>query len=424
MFYDFDISVEDGRLFVKLPHYPKPIADSLKHVPYMHYDQVRGAWYGPDDHYLKQWLKDFFPFCEHSILDGFNSMRIVVKFPFDWDLVQKVKQVKGKHWHPFCKLWTVPNTIDSRRQLRDLALSSYIVTLRKQDLMDESKTLTEVQKEALIQVEEQLRVRRYSWRTIKSYTGHLQLLFSYYQEHDPAYLTQSQIFDFFMNRIGTKGWRPATQNQALCAYKYYYENILGELRDWGMLRGRKEKRLPTVLSQGEVARLFLAVSNIKHRCILMLIYSGGLRLGELTRLRRMDLYYERKQIFVFGGKGKKDRYTVLADRAARVVKEYLAEYDPDYWLFEGQDGGPYSRRSVQAILRRGVETSGINPLATVHTLRHSFATHLLEQGVDLRYIQELLGHASTKTTEIYTHVRSQAKQSIQSPLDRMLSDED
>ncbi|MEO0684047.1 MAG: tyrosine-type recombinase/integrase, partial [Cyanobacteria bacterium J06649_11] len=147
-------------------------------------------------------------------------------------------------------------------------------------------------------------------------------------------------------------------------------------------------------------------------------------LGELTRLRRMDIHYERKQIFVFGGKGKKDRYTLLADRAARILKEYLSEYDPDYWLFEGQDRGSYSRRSVQAILRRGVEVSGINPLATVHTLRHSFATHLLEQGVDLRYIQELLGHASTKTTEIYTHVRSQAKQSIQSPLDRLLSDED
>ena len=422
--YSFDISSEDELLFIKLPMYSKLLADRLRLVPYVRYDQIKGAWSCPDDQIAKQWLKDFFPFLDHEELGRTESLHIVVKIPFDNDLIQKIKQVPGKSWHPPFKLWTVPNTLEGRRRINDLMLSPYILTLRRVDLVDSSNVLSDEQQEALVQVEERLRVRRYSWRTIKSYLGHLQLLFLYYREHDPTQLTQSQIFDFFMNRIGTKGWRAATQNQALCAYKYYYESVLGEVRDWDVLRGRKEKRLPTVLSQEEVARLFLAVPNLKHRSILMLIYSGGLRLGELTRLRRMDIHYDRKQIFVFGGKGKKDRYTVLADRAARTLKEYLSEYDPDYWLFEGQDGGPYSRRSVQAILRRGVEQAGINPLATVHTLRHSFATHLLEQGVDLRYIQELLGHASTKTTEIYTHVRSQAKQSIQSPLDRMLSDED
>ncbi|MEL7252230.1 MAG: tyrosine-type recombinase/integrase [Bacteroidota bacterium] len=424
MLYELDISSENNFLFIEVPTYSKLLIERLRLVPYIRYDQVKGAWRCPDGRGTRQWLKDFFPFCNHELLEGFKAVHLVVKFPFDYDLVHKIKQVRGKGWHPPFKFWTVPNTLDSRRQLAELALSAYVISVRREDLIDPHDTLTEAQKGALLKVEEQLRVRRYSWRTIKNYTGHLQLLFLFYQEYDPAQLTQNQIFDFFMNRIGTKGWRPATQNQALCAYKYYYESVLGQVRDWDRLRGRKEKRLPTVLSQGEVARLFLAVPNIKHRCILMLIYSSGLRLGELTRLRRMDIHYERKQVFVFGGKGKKDRYTLLADRAARILKEYLSEYDPDYWLFEGQDRGSYSRRSVQAILRRGVEVSGINPLATVHTLRHSFATHLLEQGVDLRYIQELLGHASTKTTEIYTHVRSQAKQSIQSPLDRLLSDED
>lgn len=420
------LSIHKGQLFIKTTSYSTLIADNLKLIPDIRYDTVEGAWCCPDTNTSKQWVKDFFPFCDDVLLKNFKANRIIIKtsgYPGP-EIVNKLKRINGNWWHYELKFWTVPNTADSRKMLSEFGLSPYVRSLRRVDFLDKENSLTELQKEALFKVEERLRVSRYSWRTIKSYLGHLQRLFAYYREHDPATLTQAQLFDFFLNRISTKGWRAATQNQALCAMKYYYEGVLGEVRDWHLLRGRKERRLPTVLSQEEVARLFLAVENVKHRCILMLIYSGGLRLSELTRLRRVDIHYDRKQIFVFGGKGKKDRYTVLADRCARFLKTYLAEYDPDYWLFEGQNGGVYSVRSVQAILRRAVERSGVNPLATVHTLRHSFATHLLEQGVDLRYIQELLGHSSTKTTEIYTHVRNQAKQSIQSPLDRILGEED
>ena len=149
------------------------------------------------------------------------------------------------------------------------------------------------------------------------------------------------------------------------------------------------------------------------------IYSAGLRLNELIKLRVDDIKIDRKEIFIYSGKGKKDRITILADKMIIQLKTYLKEFKPSYWLIEGADGGCYSARSVQAILRKGVADSGVNPMATVHTLRHSFATHLLERGTDIRYIQDLLGHSSIKTTEIYTHITQKGGRTIQSPLDQL-----
>lgn len=166
-------------------------------------------------------------------------------------------------------------------------------------------------------------------------------------------------------------------------------------------------------------QLLRAVDNPKHRCILMLIYSAGLRLGEALNIRRTDLQPAAQRLFIRGAKGKKDRYTLLAKKIWERLQDYLEVNKPVDRLFEGQMGGQYSERSIQAIFTHAKQKSGINPLATVHTLRHSFATHLLEKGVDLRYIQELLGHESSKTTEIYTHITSKAMKSIKSPLDHL-----
>ena len=185
------------------------------------------------------------------------------------------------------------------------------------------------------------------------------------------------------------------------------------------LRPKKPKKLPNVLSVEEVVRLFNVIDNLKHRCILKTIYSGGLRLSEITYLRIADIHSDRMQIFVHGGKGKKDRYTTLSKGLLKDLRAYFLEYRPEYWLFEGQTGGQYSVRSVQAVLKKAVKKSKINPYATVHTLRHSYATHLLEQGTSLRHIQELLGHENSSTTEIYTHVSNHEKQQVISPLDRL-----
>ena len=162
-----------------------------------------------------------------------------------------------------------------------------------------------------------------------------------------------------------------------------------------------------------------ATGNNKHKCILMLIYSAGLRLGELVRLKIRDIDPDRMRIFVYAGKGKKDRYTLFSVKAVLNLQAYLKEYGPDDWLFEGQDGGQYSKRSVQAIFKKACRKAGIKKPVTVHSLRHSFATHLHEKGINLRHIQDLLGHESSKTTEIYTHLTSKGFDNLQSPLDHL-----
>lgn len=185
-------------------------------------------------------------------------------------------------------------------------------------------------------------------------------------------------------------------------------------------RPRKERKLPDVLTQDEVKRLFSGVTNPKHRMVLMVIYSAGLRIGEAARLRLEDMDPARKMIHIRGGKGKKDRFTMLSEKVMNELTGYLAVFKPTKYLFEGErEGKPYSPSSIQQVFRKAIENASITKPATVHTLRHSFATHLLEQGVDLRYIQELLGHASSKTTEIYTHVSAKNIAAIRSPLDNL-----
>jgi site-specific recombinase XerD len=174
-----------------------------------------------------------------------------------------------------------------------------------------------------------------------------------------------------------------------------------------------------VLSQQEAAAILKALSNIKHRCLLQLLYSGGLRISEVINLKLSDVQSRRNLLLIRGGKGRKDRTTLLSGRLLEELRQYYLQYKPKAWLFEGQDGGVYSVESIRKVFRAALKKAGINREATPHTLRHSFATHLLEQGTDLRYIQELLGHSSSKTTEIYTHITQQGLGKIFSPLDRL-----
>ena len=234
----------------------------------------------------------------------------------------------------------------------------------------------------------------------------------------PQEIEKEEIRQYVLGRIKKERISESTQNGIINALKFYYEKVLGRPRAYYDLeRPKKPRQLPDFLSRKEVVRIFQATGNLKHRSILMMIYSSGLRLGELTRLRVADIHPDRGQVFVKAGKGKKDRYTVLSPKLMDTLKRYLGEYKPRYWLFEGQDGGQYSPRSVQQILRRAVEKSGANPFVTVHSLRHSFATHLYESGMDIRQIKELLGHESIKTTEIYTHLTD--RQPPASPLDSL-----
>jgi site-specific recombinase XerD len=202
--------------------------------------------------------------------------------------------------------------------------------------------------------------------------------------------------------------------------KFYYERVLGRKKAYYHLtRPKKEKKLPSVLSPTEVQRILENVPNLKHRCILMTLYSGGLRRSELINLKVTDIDSERMLIHIGNSKGNKDRYTLLSNTLLTMLRHYYISFKPVTWLFEGPKGRQYSATSIENIFKRALKKSGINKHATPHTLRHSFATNLLEQGVNLRYIQELLGHASSKTTEIYTRVSTRNLSQIINPLDKI-----
>lgn len=319
--------------------------------------------------------------------------------------------------------WYIPYSPDAWKSLQSIFGKANITindTLRRpKKSLCPLPQLDDKQQLAVLQLVEKLMIRRYSHQTVKSYRSCLTHYFLHFPGRAPESLTEEDIREFMLHGIRQLKWSESYQNSYINAIKYYYEGVLEQPRKIYEFRPKRPFKLPTVLSQEETVSLLKCVDNQKHKCILMLIYSAGLRMSEVMQMRKDDVLFQQKKVFVKGGKGKKDRYSILSDKMFVLLKNYLLTFRPHYWLFEGQDGGQYSARSVQHILRNAVSKAKVNPYATVHTLRHSFATHLLEQGIDLRYIQELLGHSSTKTTEIYTHITEKAINRFKSPLDSL-----
>lgn len=279
---------------------------------------------------------------------------------------------------------------------------------------------TTVQQEALLAMERKLTLRGYAANTAKTYLEQFKLFLRFYSTYAPQDLTESEISNYLLYLINKKKISKSTQNQAINAIKFFYEKVLGqERKTYYLERPMKEKRLPMVLNENEVISIFGVVNNIKHSLMLMLIYSAGLRRSELINLRIGDLDTDRQVVFIRGGKGKKDRQSLLAKNLEPLLKQYLDEYHPQVWLFEGEPGTPYSDSSLHKVFKQALEKSGVKKEASLHTLRHSFATHLLESGASTRYIQVLLGHESSKTTELYTQVTRFSLSKIQSPLDRL-----
>lgn len=272
----------------------------------------------------------------------------------------------------------------------------------------------------IVALEECLMLKRYSHRTVKSYRSALRQFFKFYDDIKPRQIERKQIDAFILFLIREKKVSESYQSVMLSAITMFYSEVAGQPDKVAkMLWPKKQEKLPKVFTENEVTRLLHSIENLKHRCILMLIYSAGLRLGELINLRIHDLQPEQNRVFIRDAKGKKDRCSILSEKMLTHLAAYREVYKPAQWLFEGATGGSYSERSVQLIFERAKAKSDVYPYATVHTLRHSFATHLLEHGTDLRYIQELLGHSSSKTTEIYTHITQSGMNKIKSPLDNL-----
>lgn len=267
---------------------------------------------------------------------------------------------------------------------------------------------------------QKLETMRYSPQTIAAYKQLMEEFINYFPTQAIDAITEPEIVAYIRYLVKERGISASYQNQAINAIKFYYEKVKGGARKFYQLeRPLKEQKLPTVLSVEEVQAMIKATTNLKHKTLIMVCYSAGLRLSELINLRLADVDSDRMQISVKGGKGKKDRYTLLSAKLLPLLREYFKAYRPKEYLFEGAEGGQYSASSMQTVVGDALRKASIAKHASVHTLRHSFATHLLEAGTDLRYIQSLLGHGSSKTTEIYTHVTSKALVGIRSPLDTL-----
>ena len=240
------------------------------------------------------------------------------------------------------------------------------------------------------------------------------------RERDVDVLTKEDIQEYILYLKEKRSYSSSSQNQAVNAIKFYYEKVKGQQREtYWIERPRKETKLPKVISEEEVVRMLQGIDNLKHLAIVSLLYSSGLRRSELLNLKKGDINVARKQILVEGGKGKKDRITILSETALEVLKKYVIEYKPTHFLFEGKPGNKYSSTSVAKIVQQAAEKAQTPMKVTPHILRHSFATHLMDQGIETRYIQILLGHESLNTTAIYAHVSTKSLNSISSPLDRL-----
>lgn len=266
-----------------------------------------------------------------------------------------------------------------------------------------------------------LELRGYSARTQGAYIGCVKNFAQYFGK-SPAEMGETEIREYLYYLVTEKQLSDSSINSAYSALKFFYETTL--CRDWNIEkipRRKSEKRLPIVLDGSEIKQLLAVTTNLKHRAILMTTYSAGLRASETAHLKVSDVDSKRMQLRIAQGKGKKDRYTLLSRVTLNLLREYWRQYRPKVWLFPGSPSdSPISTRTIQKVFENAKRKAGIKKPATVHTLRHSFATHLLEAGTDIYHIQRLMGHTSPKTTAIYIHLRRQDVLKVHSPLDSLL----
>ncbi len=262
-----------------------------------------------------------------------------------------------------------------------------------------------------------LELKRYAHSTAKTYVTFFETFINFHKDIGLHEIGENEIREFLQHLI-QKNHSNSYVNQAINAIKFYYEIVLNmPNRFYEIERPRKQSKLPTVISREEILSIIENTNNIKHRCIVELLYGSGLRRSELLNLKLEDIDSKRMLIFIKDSKGNKDRQTILSKTALADLRLYFKEYRPLTYLFEGKNGQKYSGASVLKIVKTAAEKANIRVNVSPHILRHSFATHLLESGTDLRQIQVLLGHGSTKTTEIYTYVATNTFKTIKNPLD-------
>lgn len=353
----------------------------------------------------------------------------------------RLKKIAGARWNSERQRWQLPDTPATRAALAEIVAtppaSPNVIAVNpkqanalvqkksnKRYLPGKDKPLTTNPPHPFIkQVDDELVLRGMAYGTRKAYGQHLRNFFAWLKAKKiaPEQATRENIRAYLVELATSGRVSAAYCIGARAAIIFLYETVLKRADKVSDLpRMKRPSQLPVVLSKDEIAKILKVTSFLKHKALLMTAYSAGLRVGEVVRLKISDIDSQRMKIRVTAGKGAKDRETILSETTLKILREYFQAFKPKGWLFPGDEPDDHlSERAAQNIFRDAKKKAGIQKPVTFHSLRHSFATHLLEEGVDMRYIQELLGHGSIKTTERYTHVSQNALGRIISPLDKL-----
>jgi len=352
--------------------------------------------------------------------------RVKIIAGFNKTLIAGIKEIPYNRWEKNNKWWTVPFSEIIVERLKNVCKELELEVRWEEEPSGQGgvKRISKYDIPNYRRAPESYRNKhielRSSPHTIRHYISAFEEFINYFYRYDIDSITEPQIMEFIRYLVAERQVSVSYQNVAINAIKFYYEKVLkGQRKFYFVDRPRRDKTLPSVLNVEEITAMIKIADNIKHRLIIMFAYSSGLRLGEVVRLKLSDLDRNRMQVRVEQSKGRKDRYTKLSGKILPVLDDYIREYRPVDLVFTGPSGNPYSERSVQEVVKKIAREAGVHKQVTPKTLRHTFATHCLENGVDLRYIQNMMGHESSKTTEIYTHITTRGFDKIKSPMDEL-----
>ena len=358
-----------------------------------------------------------------------NKVRLLLVFAYDDLIIAKIRKIEGYLWSKTLRGWYTDFTEENVQFIKETLKNDVVFKLDnsvynnhlKDFIGHRERSISDENRELLKSYSSYLTGKCYSESTVKTYTSFISDFFTYLKDRPLSTITNRDVEQFIEAVFIPRNYSISTHRQFVSAIKllkaFYPECNIEELK---LQRPKKSLILPTVLSKEEVIDLLRYTKNLKHRAVLAMIYSAGLRISELLGLQLAHIDVDRRQILVKNSKGRKDRNVILAESIIPLMNNYLMSYRPDYYFVEGKPYQPYSAESIRAFLHRASKLANIAKNVTPHTLRHSYATHLLENGIDLRYIQELLGHAKPETTMIYTHVTKKDLLKIESPLDLAL----
>jgi integrase/recombinase XerD len=366
-----------------------------------------------------------------------EARQVRIDFQRDAMIMKRLRQLPGLRWSKSNVCWYVPETQDIVSHIYKMLQPEAIVDYSGMPAVNGAIVLNHQRHAKVIQVglpvlqeshakaarsfEDWMRARRYSDNTVSTYGDALRIFLRYFHGHDLVDISNEDLVEFNNQYILAKKLSSSYQNQVINAVKLFFRTMESKKMSPELIyRPKRARPLPNVLSKEEVKEILQSQRNIKHRSMLSLIYSCGLRRSELLALKLNDVDHLRHLLIIRRAKGKKDRIAPLSLKMEHLLREYYAAYKPTEWVFEGQRSGePYNERSLGHVLKQAVQKAGIQKPVTLHWLRHSYATHLLEAGTDLRYIQEILGHSRSTTTEIYTHVSTHNIQRVISPFENL-----